>query len=414
MITVESGGKNTFAFAALKQEARQKMNMKKRRITSSLITRYSLIKDISGRNFAIFFVFIGVILLFESCNGEPEQKLGNAQKPQPAITWEGANSGQSFTLGQDVKIAFTSGTNQLKSPVQVMVNDSLIGQCNVGERFEVMFNTSELMLGEHVIKLIATKNNGQNEVRNFIFELLSDVKPEMWTVKVLEKLPHNTASYTQGLEFYNGKLYEGTGLAGSSRLMEIDLATGKEKRGVALDAKYFGEGITILNDKVYQLTYQNRKALVWDVNSFELINEIRFPDEIKEGWGLTNNGSELILSDGTEKLYFIDPNTFKINKTLSVYNNLGAVNYLNELELIDGVIYANIYQYDIIAMIDIKNGKVLGQIYLDNLKNEFQVTTDTDVLNGIAKDPMKQGIYVTGKKWPHLFRVEIVPRKIES
>jgi len=355
-----------------------------------------------------------LIFSLHSCNDEPEQKLGSAQSEKPAITWEGANSGQSFALGQEVKISFSTGKEQLQSEVQVVVNDSIIGTCAPGDRFDMSFNTSNLQLGEQTIKLIATKKNGQKEVRNFIFELLSDVKPEMWNVKMLEKLPHNATSYTQGLEFYKGALYEGTGLAGSSRLMEIDVATGKEKRGVALDDKYFGEGITILNDKIYQLTYQNRKALVWDANTFEQLNDIQYPNEIREGWGLTNNGQDLIMSDGSEKLYFIDPISFQIKRTLSVYNNLGSVTYLNELEVIDGLIYANIYQYDIIAMIDPKNGKVVGQIYLDNLKNEFQVSTDTDVLNGIAKDPMKQGFYVTGKKWPNMFRVELIPRKTES
>jgi glutamine cyclotransferase len=350
-------------------------------------------------------ISFSLLVLLSGCTEDAAELDSPAKKPD-VIKWNGANSGQTFTIGEKVPIRFSSADNTvLSGPVEVFINDSLFGKAEPGQTFEREMPTDHLRLGEHLIKVIAPATDGKKVVKNFIFEIYSDIVPVDYEFDMLEKLPHNRESYTQGLEFYKGRLFEGTGLAGHSRLMEIDLATGNERKGVKLADQYFGEGITVLNDKIYQITYQSQVCFVYDVNTLEKVNEFRY--EMKEGWGLCNNGSQLIMSDGSNTVYFINPDDFSVVRTINVYNNEGDIAYLNELELINDTLYANVYQYDLIVQIDPKNGKVLGHIFMDKIKNEFEFGLDMDVLNGIAYRADKEGFYVTGKKWPHLFRIRL-------
>ena len=222
--------------------------------------------------------------------------------------------------------------------------------------------------------------------------------------KVVQKYPHDTLAFTQGLEFYKGGLYEGTGEYGESQLRKVDLATGKVLQKVDLGRRYFGEGITIFHDKIYELTWQQHAVFRYDL-SFRFLDTLHLPTE---GWGMTHDSLHLIVSDGSSKLYFRDPNTLDSVRIINVTENGNLVNNLNELEYIHGFIYANIWQTDYIVKIDPATGNVVGKADFSGLlKNQGETVYDlNDVLNGIAYDDQTGKIYVTGKDWPALFEVE--------
>jgi len=257
-----------------------------------------------------------------------------------------------------------------------------------------------------LLLMVACKNDTSGNDEDT--EVINSIPPPAnISYNILAVYPHDTASYTQGLVWVNDTLYEGTGLEGQSRLMRIDVKSGKASKSVSLDTSFFGEGITILNAKIYELTWENQKVLVYDAKTFEKIKEFAWNHE---GWGITNNGKDLIISTGSSNLYFVDPETFKEKNIIGVTDNNGPVGYLNELEYVDGVIYANIYQFDYIVKIDPSSGHVIGKIDLSGLLQKsgkpYNPET-TDVLNGIAYNANKKTFYITGKKWPALFEVKL-------
>jgi glutamine cyclotransferase len=227
-----------------------------------------------------------------------------------------------------------------------------------------------------------------------------------YTFRVVEKHPHDPDAFTQGLVYHNGVLYEGTGLYGDSSIRIVEQETSEILRKVDLSQSYFGEGLTILNDKVYQVTWREHTGFVYDL---ELDEESTFSIP-NEGWGLTEDGTHLILSDGTSTLSFIDPQTMKIVETVTVTYEGDEVTLINELEYIEGKVYANIWQTDDIAVIDPSTGNVVSWIYLTGLQNELDTTEGIDVLNGIAYDRETGKIYVTGKQWPNLFEIQLIPK----
>ena len=229
---------------------------------------------------------------------------------------------------------------------------------------------------------------------------------------VIKSYPHDTGSFTQGLTIYKGQLYEGTGgaeydMVGNrfSKLMRVDLETGKAEKSIDLDPQYFGEGIAILNDTLYQLTWREHKVFVYTLPDFKKVKE--FPLNT-EGWGITTDGKDLIVSDGTSNLYFYNPSNFQLLHTQSVTQN-GDLSYnLNELEYIDGYVYANQWQEPNIFKIDPANGLIVGRIDVTTLWERIrQIDPQADVPNGIAYNADTQQIYFTGKKWPELYEVKL-------
>lgn len=217
--------------------------------------------------------------------------------------------------------------------------------------------------------------------------------------------PHDTSSFTQGLVIYNGQLYEGTGLEGRSRLMRVDLNTGKALQSVNLDPRYFGEGITILRDTIYQLTWQNKIVLVYTAGDLKPVKQFTFDSE---GWGITTDGKELIVSNGTSNLYYYDPATFKLLRTQSVTEGGSLAFNLNELEYIDGYIYANQWQAAYILKIDPATGNVVAKADLKDVWDLVKRKDPAaDVPNGIAYDTATKKMYVTGKLWPELYEIEL-------
>lgn len=235
-------------------------------------------------------------------------------------------------------------------------------------------------------------------------QLESHRGPELWTVKVVAAYPHDTAAFTQGLAIHAGRLYEGTGHYGASSIRRVDLASGRVEKQRALNQRYFGEGIAILGDRLYQLTWQNQVAVVYDLETFDVLKTLPYSGE---GWGLTHDGTHLIASDGSATIKFFDPDTFDVVKMLDVRDGERLVAQLNELEYVDGEIWSNIWHDDRIARISPITGEVLGWIDLADLYPRSARGPEA-VLNGIAFDADSERLFVTGKNWPQLFEIEIV------
>lgn len=232
--------------------------------------------------------------------------------------------------------------------------------------------------------------------------------PKIMNYSIISAFPHDTSSYTQGLLIYKGGLYEGTGNYGKSKLMKVDLKTGKAEQQISLDPKFFGEGITILNDTVYQLTWREKKVFVYTVSDLKKVKEF---DLGHDGWGLTNDGKSLIASNGSSTLYYYEPATFKLLKTQDV-TEAGSLSYnLNELEFIDGFIYANQYEAPYILKIDPATGGIVAKADLskqwDVVQQAMPHISPSDIVpNGIAYDALTKKIYITGKWWPELYEVQ--------
>ena len=222
--------------------------------------------------------------------------------------------------------------------------------------------------------------------------------------RVIAEYPHDPKAFTQGLVYHDGTLYEGTGLEGQSSLRRVELQTGDVAARMDLDQPYFGEGIAVLDRKIYQLTWRNRLAIVYDAETMQFQKTIRYAGE---GWGLTSDDEQLILSDGSATLKFLNPATFEVTRRLTVKAAKKLVNNLNELEYVDGEIWANIWHSDRIARISPETGEVVGWIDLSALWPLRDRPSKEYVLNGIAYDGEKR-IFVTGKNWPKLYEIEVV------
>ena len=218
---------------------------------------------------------------------------------------------------------------------------------------------------------------------------------------IVNTYPHDPESFTQGLEVHDEKLIEGTGLYGQSSLRWVDIESGEVTNSLELSPEYFGEGVTVLDDRIYQLTWKEETCFVYDLD-FVLETSFSYNGE---GWGLSNNGTHLIMSDGSSEIKFIDPETFNISRTIDVTNEGTPVENLNELEYVDGVLYSNIWMTDEIVLIDIETGDVIEVKEMSSLKTDLDENT-IDVLNGIAFDPVSDTFYLTGKLWPVLFEVK--------
>jgi len=236
----------------------------------------------------------------------------------------------------------------------------------------------------------------------------ADAAFPVYTYEVVNAWPHDPEAFTEGLIYLKGILLESTGLKGHSTLRKVDLQTGRVLQQVPLAAQYFGEGMTVLGDKIYQLTWQNQTGFVYDLDGMSLEREFAFTGE---GWGLTTDGRSLIMSDGTNRIRFIDPVTFKVTRTIGVFNHGAPLNSLNELEYVKGELFANIWQTQSVVRIDPATGKILGMVDFSGLPLPADFDRITNVLNGIAYDAAGDRLFVTGKNWPKLFEVRLKPRE---
>ncbi|MFI3281561.1 MAG: glutaminyl-peptide cyclotransferase [Rikenellaceae bacterium] len=231
------------------------------------------------------------------------------------------------------------------------------------------------------------------------------ITPILYNYQVVATYPHKEDSYTQGLIIHNGRMIEGTGQVGESRLLDVDLESGQTRELARLRGSHFGEGITILGDTLYQLTWNTNRLFLYDATSFEKIGEKIYPGE---GWGLTTDGKKLYMSDGSSVITVRDPQNFKVEKRLLVTASGEPLEYLNELEWIDGKIWANVYTLSQIAIIDPTSGVVEGVLDFTGILSADDITPTTDVLNGIAYDAQSGRIFVTGKNWNKLFEIKLI------
>ncbi|TGV01003.1 glutaminyl-peptide cyclotransferase [Flavivirga rizhaonensis] len=326
----------------------------------------------------------------------------------------GPNSGKN-------KSAFSIKTNTNKGDISINTTLSLslenkkkhiidsvsytLDGMKVGETIQL----TNFKLGKQTIEAIVYFNNNEKETVTTTVTILNDVPPKVYSYKIINEYPHDITSYTQGIEFFNDTLYESTGHYKKSKLRKIDYKTGKVIKNVDLADEYFGEGLTILNDKIYQLTWREGTGFVYDVNSFDKINSFKYGNS-KEGWGLCNNENTIYKSDGTEKIWSLNSNTLVEESYIQVYTNKGKIVGINEMEWIDGNIYTNRYQKDGVAIINPKNGAVTGVIDFSPLKKLVTQHETLDVLNGIAYNPKNNTIFVTGKHWDKLFEVEVIEK----
>lgn len=234
-----------------------------------------------------------------------------------------------------------------------------------------------------------------------------------YTYEIVKTYNHDPSAFTQGLVVYKGFFYEGTGGRKNddfhSSLRKVEIETGKVLQKNDLAGEYFGEGITILKDQVYQLTWQENKAFVYDVSDFKLLRELHYSTE---GWGVTNDGTNLLMSDGSHLIRIINPDNFEVIRTIPVLDEKGKpITYLNELEYVKGELWANVWQKEWIARIDPNSGKLLGRIDMEKLaEEEYDAYGKADVLNGIAYDEATDRLFITGKRWKHLFEIKVVPK----
>ncbi len=242
----------------------------------------------------------------------------------------------------------------------------------------------------------------------FFLDLKNPDTSRTCTYKIVNTFPHDREAFTQGLAFEDGVLYEGTGRNGRSELRKIELETGNVLQTRKLPDEFFGEGITVYGDNIIQLTYLSKIGFVYKKDTFELLREFNYPTA---GWGITNDGKHLIMSDGTLKLYFLDPKTFEQVRQIEVYDRGVSVWGLNELEYVEGQIYANVWPTERIARIEPDTGRVLGWIDMKGLLTQQDYNRQIDVLNGIAYDKKNGRLFVTGKFWPKLFEIKLIPAK---
>ncbi len=229
--------------------------------------------------------------------------------------------------------------------------------------------------------------------------------PVEYTYTIVNTYPHDISAFTEGLVYSDGYLYESTGLNGNSTLRKEDPVSGEIVQQISLDPQYFGEGIAIMGDRIFQLTWQTQVGFIYDKATFEQLGQFAYPTE---GWGLTSNGTHLIMSDGTSTLYFLNPETFERTGTVQVHDGNLTINMLNELEYINGTVYANIWHEDRIGIINIHTGEIEGWINLTGI-NDRPISDFEDVLNGIAYDSVNSRLFVTGKRWPDIFEIQLVP-----
>jgi glutamine cyclotransferase len=314
-------------------------------------------------------------------------------------------------LGMDIPVRLEYPDTVSVDSVQIFLGGTLIHTLEAATGFpeggpvEARIPTGSERTGRSGVRLRVFFKGGGSENQSRQITLLSDMKPVEYGFSLVKEYPHDVEAYTQGLQYEDGWLYEGTGNYGTSSLRKVKLESGEVVKIRNLDPTLFGEGITLMGERIYQLTYKSQVGFIYDKSSFDEIQKVYYQN--KEGWGLTHNGKELIMSDGTHVIYFLDPGLFTVNRQIEVYNDQGPVQSLNELEYIHGKIWANRYYTDEIVIIDPETGKVEGRINLKGILKAGDRKSNTDVLNGIAWDEEGDRLFVTGKFWPKLFEIRL-------
>jgi glutamine cyclotransferase len=311
-----------------------------------------------------------------------------------------------YPCGQEIQVFYSVSEDAPGVDSLVFqVNGQFVSKAGFTDA-KVFIKTEGFQTGTQQLTMVTYYNDQTKETDRSYFVLLPDIIPEKINYTVVNTWPHDKQAYTQGLFYHEGWLYESTGQWGQSSLRKVNISNGEVQLTMPVDNKLFAEGIALLDNKIYQLTYKSQTGFVYTIQDFSLVKQFTYPNA--EGWGLTSDSSVLIMSDGTHKLYFIDPHSFKTFKELEVYNQNGQVTRLNELEYVKGKIYANVYGEQYIVRINPETGTVEAILDLNGILDARYHHPELDVLNGIAYNDHTGHFYVTGKNWPLLFEIQIL------
>lgn len=347
-------------------------------------------------------LLIAASLISCAGNGSGKPAEANAAGTTRLIASVTPTYGTTTRQGETVRIAWQPEAQAAPDSVILSVRGRRIASVDsTGHAYAL----SENHPTGRIVYTLTAYSGESHESRNGEFTVLAARAPVLYQYAVRTVCPHDRKAYTQGLLWHDGFLYESTGILGESSLRRVDLPSGNVLQRVDLPAEYFGEGLALLGDRLYQLTWENNKALVYDRNTFEKLAEFNYAGE---GWGLATDGTWLYMSDGTERIRVLDPETFRAVRTLDVYTDQRKIVYINEMEWIEGELWANVYTTDQIVRIDPQTGAVTGVIDLSGLLPQADLSAETDVLNGIAYDARRKRIFVTGKYWNKLFEIEII------
>lgn len=365
------------------------------------------------------YYIVACLILFTSCGGDGKAKSNRGKMVSPdtvssnflpkyikSVQIVFPQKNDTCRFNEQIKITFAHHKRYKIDSSHIFFNNMQIAKLD-SNTFEYTYKIPKQKVGNGSVKVIAFHPGNKRGVATMPIVVKPDQAPQTLSYTLVKSFPHSTDAYTQGLVYHDEYLYEGTGQYGMSSLRKINLQQGKTLSVLNLDSDLFGEGVTIYKDKIYQLTWKSRKGFVYDLNTFSLETTFNYSTQ---GWGITTVEGYLIMSDGTHHLYQLNPATFDVIKTVEVYDSNGKIENLNELEYIDGLIWANVWLSDRIVLIDPITGVVKADLFLPDLltsAEKAQLDENDDVLNGIAYNGQKGTVYVTGKRWPKLFELKI-------
>jgi glutaminyl-peptide cyclotransferase len=341
----------------------------------------------------LYIILLGIILI----------NCGDTKKGENSIFSIDNSAFKPFYTSKDIlKIGILNPSSKTIDSIIYYINDIKVSTSKGNTGLDFPFKDKKL--GYQNIKALVYFGGDTSEATARV-ELVSNIEPKLLKYTIINTYPHDIKSFTEGLEFYKDTLYESTGQKGSSYIRKYDYKTGKIYKQVDLDAAYFGEGITILNDKIYQLSWQEKTGFIYNVNTFKLEKKFSYSKEI-EGWGMTNDGTSIFHTDGTEKVWTLNPSNQKLENNINVYSGSSKIKSINELEYINGKIYTNVWLKDAIAVFNPSNGAVEAILDLSKLRKELKSDKALE-LNGIAYNPKTKTIFVTGKNWDKMFEIKV-------
>lgn len=344
----------------------------------------------------IVFSFFALVLVASACDTTKKAGKFRFATPEPGTI---VNKGNTVPL----KLIFPNN-NAIDSVVYTLDGQVIASKTDSGS---VSLDTETISLGNRTLSARLYQQGEELTAHSNIVVLPQP--PQRYGFEVVNEFPHDPQAFTQGLEYENGILYESTGQTGRSTLRRVNYQTGEVLQRISMANDQFGEGLTVVGDRIIQLTWLNGIGLVYNKNTFQKTGEFSY-GESKEGWGICFDGERLIKSDGTNRLYFLNKDTYAEEGFVEVFNHRGAVDQLNELEYIDGKVFANVYQQDIIVIIDPNTGVIEGEINLIGIYPEKESMAYDNELNGIAYDRANDRLFVTGKNWSKLFEIKLVKR----
>ncbi len=358
---------------------------------------------------SLLFVSLALVLSLSCCRKNAPQHTDDfSGKAAPTcFRVVSPQPNQIITSGDSVKIEIAQADSTVK--IDSIAVSAGKGPVIIypGMPARLYWNSANSRVGKITLKILVHYSDSLQESHNISLAVLSNLEPQQYTYRVIRKFPHDNLAYTQGLFYSSGQLYESTGLEGKSSVRIVDIETGKPEKITHMAPQYFGEGIALFKDQIFQITYRSQVGFVYDKNTLSQIRS--FDYQFLEGWGLTANNNYLIMTDGSAQLFYLEPEFFTQVDRIEVFDNKGRVDSLNEIEYVNGRVLANVYGESFIVVIDPESGKVTGKIELGALMPAGSKGDYNKVLNGIAYNPTNGHLYVTGKNWPVLYELELNP-----